>query len=116
MMCLCGQGQKHINKVILFYIANAACTMDQCHIPLAATNQNPVSTLFKPRLHHVHPIPSVLYAVHCKFAVKKYTTLLYLPIPYMKVKHKGNRTIADFRYEKKYIISPSTLIFAPTKS
>ena len=28
---------------------------------------------------------------------------------------KGNRTIADLRYEGKYIISPSTLIFSPTK-
>ena len=28
---------------------------------------------------------------------------------------KGNRTIADLKYEEKYIISPNTLIFAPTK-
>ena len=28
---------------------------------------------------------------------------------------KGNRTIADLRYEEKYIISPSSLIFAPIK-
>ena len=29
---------------------------------------------------------------------------------------KGNHTIADLRYKEKYIISPSTLIYAPIKS
>ena len=29
--------------------------------------------------------------------------------------YMGNCTIADLRYEEKYIISLSTLIFAPTK-
>ena len=33
------------------------------------------------------------------------------------VKYNGNRTIAELRYGKKYIISPtSTLIYAPIKS
>ena len=34
----------------------------------------------------------------------------------VKIDAKGNRTIADLRYQEKDIISPSTLSFAPIKS
>ena len=48
----------------------------------------------------------------CNFCKKK---ILYSPVVMLFMADKGNRTIADLRYEEKHIISPSTLIFAPTK-
>ena len=44
--------------------------------------------------------------------------LCFYTIPYeimQKIIHKGNHTITDLRYGGKYIISPSLLIFVPTK-